>query len=85
MENKWQRDALRRAAGSGATSQVRISAEVGEGGLTQSVEDDGPGISPEQATAAARGGERLDVMVLGLSVVADLVDDAQSPVIKRKR
>lgn len=60
-----------------AKSRVKISAEMGKGVLTLSVEDDGPGISPEQAKAVARRGERLDVMApgwgLGLSIVADLV------------
>lgn len=60
-----------------AKTRVRISAEMGKGELALSVEDDGPGMSPEQAKAAARRGERLDVMApgsgLGLSIVADLV------------
>lgn len=60
-----------------ASSRVRISAEMGNGELILSVEDDGPGISEKQAKAAARRGERLDVMAsgwgLGLSIVADLV------------
>jgi signal transduction histidine kinase len=55
-----------------ARTRVRVSA--GPGSVT--VEDDGPGLSPELAQAAARRGIRLDESVpgsgLGLAIVADL-------------
>lgn len=57
---------------------VRISAQASPGGLVLSIDDDGPGMSAEQTTTAARRGKRLDEMApgwgLGLSIVADLVD-----------
>jgi signal transduction histidine kinase len=59
-----------------AASRVRVSAAA-EGRLAVTVEDDGPGLSPEQAEAAARRGARLDEGApgwgLGLSIVADVV------------
>lgn len=60
-----------------ARSSVRLSAANADRALRLTVEDDGPGLSPEQAAAAARRGARLDEMApgwgLGLSIVADLV------------
>lgn len=60
-----------------ARSQVRVSAGSNGGGLVVTVEDDGPGMTPEQAREAAGRGKRLDEMTagwgLGLSIVADLV------------
>lgn len=66
MDNacKWARD------------HVRVTAGTSGGRLQINVEDDGPGLSPDQAAAAARRGERLDEAVpgwgLGLSIAADL-------------
>jgi signal transduction histidine kinase len=62
-----------------ATTRVRVSATVPTvGGLLLQVEDDGPGIAPEQAAAATARGGRLDTSVpgsgLGLAIVTDLVD-----------
>ncbi|KIL97647.1 Sensor histidine kinase [Paramagnetospirillum magnetotacticum MS-1] len=55
-----------------ARTRVQVVAEPG---LIR-VEDDGPGLSPDQAAAAARRGTRLDESVpgsgLGLAIVADL-------------
>ncbi|BAE48992.1 sensor histidine kinase [Paramagnetospirillum magneticum] len=55
-----------------AKTRVRVCAGPG----SVRVEDDGPGLSPEQAEAAARRGIRLDESVpgsgLGLAIVADL-------------
>lgn len=60
-----------------AKSEVRLSAWRDAGGLVLRVEDDGPGMTPDQAAAAAERGARLDQMTagwgLGLSIVADLV------------
>lgn len=65
-----------------ADSQVAVSvAEMSGNGREQveiSVEDDGPGLSPEQCEAAVQRGRRLDETKpgsgLGLSIVADLAD-----------
>nr|WP_068430953.1 sensor histidine kinase [Magnetospirillum sp. XM-1]CUW38247.1 Signal transduction histidine kinase\ len=55
-----------------ARTRVRVTAASGR----IAVEDDGPGLSPEQAAAAAGRGIRLDESVpgsgLGLAIVADL-------------
>lgn len=60
-----------------ASRRVRVAAGGTRDGLILSVEDDGAGISPEQAVEASRRGKRLDEMApgwgLGLSIVADLV------------
>lgn len=61
-----------------ASSRVRVSARGDHGGLTLAVEDDGPGLSPDEAALASRRGKRLDEMSsgwgLGLSIVSDLVE-----------
>ncbi|MBR9970969.1 sensor histidine kinase [Magnetospirillum sulfuroxidans] len=60
-----------------ARGHVRVGAVAGADGITVTVADDGPGLTPEQAEAASRRGKRLDEMTegwgLGLSIVADLV------------
>ncbi|MDR3438649.1 ATP-binding protein [Telmatospirillum sp.] len=60
-----------------ARTRVRITGRVIQDGLTIVVEDDGPGLPPEEADLASRRGTRLDEMApgwgLGLSIVADLV------------
>lgn len=60
-----------------ARSRVLVSAEAVDDGVVIVVEDDGPGLSPQQAASAAGRGKRLDEMTegwgLGLSIVADLV------------
>lgn len=60
-----------------ATSRIRVSAHVAPDGMILAVEDDGPGMAPEQAVEASRRGMRLDEVAsgwgLGLSIVADLV------------
>lgn len=61
-----------------AQHQVRVEALAAtEDGVILIVEDDGPGLTPEQAEAASCRGKRLDEMTegwgLGLSIVADLV------------
>ena len=66
MENAWK----------WTRSRIRVSARETEGGLTLTVEDDGPGLTPEQAAAVAQRGARLDEAMpgwgLGLGIVADL-------------
>ena len=61
-----------------AKSRVRLSARMDGGGLLITLEDDGPGMSAEQAMAAAPRGRRLDEMSegwgLGLAIVADLIE-----------
>ena len=60
-----------------AFSQIRVSARMTADGLVLWVEDDGPGMAPEQAAEASRRGMRSDEgssgWGLGLSIVADLV------------
>ena len=59
-------------------TQVRVGAEAAGGKLTLSVEDDGPGIAPEQAQRVLERGVRADQSVpgqgIGLAVVRDIVD-----------
>ncbi len=61
-----------------AASRVRVAAREDREELVILVEDDGPGLSPEQAAQASRRGKRLDEMApgwgLGLSIVDDLVE-----------
>lgn len=60
-----------------ADSRVEIGARLDEGTLCVSIEDDGPGISPEERAAALNWGKRLDEAPpgtgFGLSIVADIV------------
>jgi signal transduction histidine kinase len=60
-----------------AAGRIRVSALDTTDALHLTVEDDGPGLSPEQASEAARRGARLDEKAsgwgLGLSIVTDLV------------
>ncbi len=60
-----------------ATGQVRITAEATAGGrLRITVEDDGPGLKPEQRAVALTRGQRLDETVpgsgLGLAIVSEI-------------
>lgn len=48
-----------------AKSHVRISSRTDGGGLLVTVEDDGPGMTAEQAAEASRRGRRLDEMSEG--------------------
>ncbi len=61
-----------------AKSRVRISGRQDQAGLHLAVEDDGPGMPPDQAAEAVVRGRRLDEMApgwgLGLAIVSDLVD-----------
>jgi signal transduction histidine kinase len=60
-----------------ADSRVEIGARIDDGTLCVSIEDDGPGISPEERAAALNWGKRLDEAPpgtgFGLSIVADIV------------
>lgn len=60
-----------------AKAQVRVLAEAGENGLLLiHIDDDGPGLSPEEREQAVKRGVRLDETApgtgLGLSIVADI-------------
>lgn len=60
-----------------ARRDVRVSAEPGENGMLEiHVDDDGPGMAPEQWEDAIKRGVRLDETApgsgLGLSIVADI-------------
>jgi two-component system, OmpR family, sensor histidine kinase PhoQ len=59
-------------------SRVRVTAASGDGKLTLCVEDDGPGVEPEQAQRVLERGVRADQSVpgqgIGLAVVRDIVD-----------
>jgi signal transduction histidine kinase len=59
-----------------ARSTVRVGVDRGDGELVMTVDDDGPGISPEQRSAVLERGARLDESApgsgLGLAIVADL-------------
>jgi signal transduction histidine kinase len=59
-----------------AKHRVRVSASGGDGRLSLSVEDDGPGLPPERRAEVLRRGARLDESApgsgLGLSIVDDL-------------
>lgn len=61
-----------------ASCRVRVSASQAAEHVTLLVEDDGPGMSAEQAADASRRGKRFDEIApgwgLGLSIVADLVE-----------
>ncbi len=63
-----------------AQRQVRASAAAGPEWTRISIEDDGPGISDEQATAVLRRGARLDEVSsgsgLGLAIARQLVEAA---------
>jgi signal transduction histidine kinase len=63
-------------AGKWARSQVRIDVETDAEGWRIRVEDDGPGLSPEQVIQALQRGVRLDERApgagLGLSIVDEL-------------
>lgn len=59
-----------------ARTRVRLSAEVSDGRLTLRVDDDGPGLSADEADRMLLRGERLDEQVpgsgLGLAIVRDI-------------
>lgn len=61
-----------------AESKVRVSARIEGDRLDLSVEDDGPGLTPEQREVALKRGGRLDEQTpgtgLGLSIVGELVE-----------
>ncbi|MHC8306905.1 ATP-binding protein [Pseudomonas sp. PB3P13] len=58
--------------------QVRLSVREMPGGIELCVEDDGPGVPPEQRTRILRRGERLDRQHpgqgIGLAVVKDIIE-----------
>ena len=61
-----------------AASQIRVSAAQDRDHLMIVVEDDGPGMSVDQAAEASRRGKRFDQIAsgwgLGLSIVSDLAE-----------
>ena len=58
--------------------RVRVSGRIQGGQIRVAVEDDGPGIAPENRPTALREGGRLDEAVpgtgLGLAICADIVE-----------
>lgn len=68
LENAWK----------WARTTIRVTARTEHGGLTLMIEDDGPGLTPEQAATVSKRGVRLDEKVagwgLGLGIVTDLAD-----------
>lgn len=64
-------------AGKWARTRVRVAAEATPQGLLLRVEDDGPGIAPQDRRAALTRGVRLDPRVsgtgLGLAIAQDVV------------
>lgn len=66
MENAWK----------WAHGKIRVEARNADQRLILTIEDDGPGLTPEQAAIAAPRGVRLDETMpgwgLGLGIVADL-------------
>ena len=71
---KWAASIVRISAGEAASSVDG----TGAGSLTVRIEDDGPGLSDDEARAAVTRGRRLDETKpgsgLGLSIVAELVE-----------
>jgi signal transduction histidine kinase len=63
-------------AGKWAKSRVRVCAQLHGARLVLTVEDDGPGLSPEERSKVGERGERLDETVpgsgLGLAIVRDI-------------
>jgi signal transduction histidine kinase len=63
-------------AGKWARSRVRVRGELDNARLVLTVEDDGPGLSPEDRKRVGERGERLDESVpgsgLGLAIVRDI-------------
>lgn len=61
-----------------ARAKVHIALSAGSGRILVTVDDDGPGLSPDEREAAFRRGKRLDEAVpgtgLGLSIVKDVVE-----------
>ena len=59
-----------------ARSRVRASSTIAEGGVTISIEDDGPGVPPEKAAEALSPGQRLDETApgygFGLTIAREL-------------
>jgi two-component system sensor histidine kinase PhoQ len=59
-------------------SRIRVTASLNAGGLILKVEDDGPGISPEDAQRVLQRGARADQAVpgqgIGLAVTRDIVE-----------
>lgn len=65
-------------AGKWARSRVQIEARAVDGGWQLQIDDDGPGLSPEQRQQAMRRGMRFDESVagtgLGLAIVHDIAE-----------
>lgn len=61
-----------------ARAKVHVALSAGSGRILVTVDDDGPGLSPDEREAAFRRGKRLDEAVpgtgLGLSIVKDVVE-----------
>jgi signal transduction histidine kinase len=60
-----------------ASTAIRLTATPQADGVTITIEDDGPGIPPDQIALAMGSGQRLDIAKpgtgLGLSITADLL------------
>lgn len=75
-------------AGKWAGTQVTVQARRESGDLVVEIDDDGPGLSPEQLTRVAERGRRFDESVegtgLGLAIAADIAETYDGNLVFRR-